>query len=55
MGENYGEKPKPSRRDFVAQALGLGALLTRPARLLAQETLPTRPIPSTGEALPVVG
>jgi diketogulonate reductase-like aldo/keto reductase len=55
MGKNYGEKPKPSRRDFVAQALGLGALLTRPARLLAQETLPTRPIPSTGEALPIVG
>ncbi len=45
----------PNRRDFLAQALGLGALLSRPARALAQERLPTRMIPGTGEALPVVG
>ena len=33
----------PNRRDFIAQALGLGALLSRPGGLLAQEPLPTRP------------
>ena len=47
--------PKPNRRDFLAQALGLGALLSRPARGLAQERLPTRTIPGTGEAIPVIG
>ena len=47
--------PKPNRRDFLAQAMGLGALLSTPARLLAQERLPTRMIPSTGEPIPVVG
>ena len=46
---------RPNRRDFLAQALGLGALLSHPDRLLAQERLPTRTIPSTGEAIPVVG
>ena len=45
----------PNRRDFIAQALGLGALLSRPGGLLAQEPLPTRPIPGTGETLPIVG
>ena len=55
MGATYERTSKPTRRDFLAQTLGLGALLTRPARLLAQEMLPTRPIPGTGEALPVVG
>ena len=45
----------PNRRDFIAQALGLGALLSRPDRLLAQEPLPTRPIPGTGETPPVIG
>ena len=49
------DTPKPNRRDFLAQAMGLGALLSTPARLLAQERLPTRTIPGTGEALPVVG
>ena len=47
--------PKPNRRDFLTQALGLGALLSRPARGLAQERLPTRTIPGTGEAIPVIG
>ena len=49
------DTPKPNRRDFLTRALGLGALLSQPARLLAQERLPTRPIPGTGDALPVVG
>ena len=49
------DTPKPNRRDFLAQAMGLGALLSTPARLLAQERLPTRTIPSTGEAIPVIG
>ena len=53
MGVNF--DMKPNRRDFLAQAMGLGALLSHPGRLLAQETLPTRAIPGTTEALPVVG
>ena len=49
------DTPKPNRRDFLAQAMGLGSLLSTPARLLAQERLPTRRIPGTGEAIPVIG
>ena len=49
------DTPKPNRRDFLAQAMGLGSLLSTPARLLAQERLPTRTIPGTGEAIPVIG
>jgi diketogulonate reductase-like aldo/keto reductase len=49
------DTPKPNRRDFLAQAMGLGTLLSTPARLLAQERLPTRTIPGTGEAVPVIG
>ena len=55
MGSTDDAAPKPNRRDFLAQAMGLGALLSTPARLLAQERLPTRMIPSTGEPIPVVG
>ena len=44
-----------NRREFLIRALGLGALLSRPGRVLAQERLPTRTIPGTVEALPVVG
>jgi diketogulonate reductase-like aldo/keto reductase len=50
-----------SRRDFVGRMGGLGALLAVPAPLravatrLAQERLPTRPVPATGERLPIVG
>ena len=44
-----------TRRAFLAQLGGLGVLLTRPAWMLAQERLPTRMIPGTGEALPIVG
>lgn len=46
---------RPNRRDFLARALGVGALFSQPARLVAQERLPTRAIPSTGETLPVIG
>jgi diketogulonate reductase-like aldo/keto reductase len=55
MGTTFNTTPKPSRRDFLAQALGLGTLLSRPAHVSAQESLPARRIPGTGEALPVVG
>ena len=55
MDATFNTTPKPSRRDFLAQALGLGALLLQPAHVSAQESLPTRRIPGTGEALPVVG
>jgi diketogulonate reductase-like aldo/keto reductase len=51
----------PTRRDFIAQLAalgvplaGLGGLGAR-APIFAQQSLPTRPIPSTGEELPVVG
>ena len=47
--------PGPNRREFLGQALGLGALLSHPRSILAQETLPTRTIPVSGEAIPVVG
>ena len=55
MGATFITTPGPNRRDFLAQALGLGALLSHPAHLLAQERLPTRTIPVSGEAIPVVG
>jgi diketogulonate reductase-like aldo/keto reductase len=55
MGATCNTTPGPNRRDFLAQALGLGALLSHPAQLLAQERLPTRRIPVSGEAIPVVG
>lgn len=45
----------PTRREFVKNVAGAGALLALPAPLVAQQALPTRPIPSTGEALPIVG
>jgi len=50
-----------TRREFLVRLGSLGALLAEPSRLLAdgsllaQERLPTRPIPSTGERLPIVG
>jgi diketogulonate reductase-like aldo/keto reductase len=43
------------RREFLARLGGFGALLAAPRGLVAQESLPTRPIPSTGETLPIVG
>ena len=47
--------PEPTRRAFLVQLPALGVLLSRPGGLLAQETLPARAIPGTGEALPVIG
>jgi diketogulonate reductase-like aldo/keto reductase len=61
--------PATSRRIFVAQLAALGTLLPRSgkalahellaeprdASALAQEPMPTRPIPATGEPLPIVG
>ena len=44
-----------SRRGFLKQLSGLGAVLAHPRGVFAQETLPTRAIPATGETLPVVG
>lgn len=45
----------PSRRGFLAQMAGLGSLATWPNLLSAQERIPTRAIPGSGESLPVVG
>ena len=42
-----------SRRDFMALATAAGVMSLGPA--LAGEAMPRRPIPSTGEMLPVVG
>lgn len=44
-----------TRREFVERMGGLGALLAMPTELFFQERLPTRPIPGTGEGLPIVG
>lgn len=44
-----------TRRGFVARMAGLGAMLARPERLFALETVPTRPIPVSGEQIPIVG
>src|SRR5690606_1434222 len=44
-----------SRRGFVAHMAGLGAMLATPTRLLGRDMLPTRPIPATGEMIPIVG
>ena len=44
-----------SRREFLIQLSSVGALLSTPIRLPAQDTLPTRAIPSSGESLPIVG
>jgi diketogulonate reductase-like aldo/keto reductase len=44
-----------SRRGFVTRLAALGTLAARPSRLFARDQLPTRPIPSTSEAIPVVG
>ena len=45
----------PSRREFLIQLSSVGALLSTPMRFRAQDTLPTRAIPSSGESLPIVG
>ncbi len=45
----------PTRRDFLAAASALGVAGCAPALRLAQQSMPVRPVPSTGESLPVVG
>lgn len=44
-----------SRREFLIQLSSVGALLSAPIQWRAQDTLPTRAIPSSGETLPIVG
>src|SRR5690348_17233607 len=49
-------KGRISRRDAFRMALGVGAALAlRPHELWASESLVTKPIPSSGERLPVIG
>lgn len=47
--------PRLNRRTFLTRLAGGAALLARPAGLLAQARIRTRVIPSTAQALPVVG
>ena len=49
------EKLTTTRRDFIALMSAAGVAGLGPVNALAQEQIPTRPIPSTGERLPVVG
>lgn len=44
-----------NRRTFLQVSAAAGAALTLPSALSAQQTMMTRAIPSSGEALPVVG
>ena len=44
-----------TRREFLAQLSSVGVLLSRPISMLAQDAIPMRIIPATGEALPVIG
>ncbi len=44
-----------TRREAIAALSAVGVAGLSPARALAQETMPLRTIPSTGEMLPVVG
>lgn len=44
-----------TRREFSRAGLGAGALIAAGGSLRAQETLLKRPIPSTGEELPIIG
>ncbi len=46
---------RATRREFLKQLGGLGALAAAPPGLLSQARLPTRPIPATGERIPIVG
>lgn len=47
--------PDSTRRDFLVQLGGLGALLVAPRGLFGRQAVPTRPIPGTNESLPIVG
>ena len=46
---------RSSRRAFLGHSAAVTTLGSLPAALTAQESMRTRAIPSTGEALPVVG
>lgn len=47
--------PESTRRTFLVQLAGLGLALSRARPSNAQEAIPTRAIPATGETLPIVG
>jgi hypothetical protein len=49
------EKLPLTRREFMALVSAAGVAGFGPALSLAEEQMPMRPIPSTGEMLPVVG
>ena len=44
-----------TRREFLVQLGGLGVMLAQPQFAFGQQPLPTRMIPGTDEALPVIG
>lgn len=44
-----------NRREFLAQLSSLGVLLSRPFPTRAQDAIPLRVIPATGESIPVIG
>ena len=46
---------RTSRRDFIGGLSAIGVSALTPTRALTQQQMPTRPIPATGERLPVVG
>ena len=48
-------EPTPTRRVFLGQMAGLGALLARPQWLLGAQEIPSRGIPGTQESLPIIG
>ncbi len=45
----------PTRRRFLGQVAAAGTALSVPPAIFAQERLPSRSIPTTGEMLPIVG
>ena len=47
--------PPTNRREFLAQLSTLGVLLSRPFPTRAQDAIPLRVIPATGESIPVIG
>lgn len=44
-----------SRKQFLYQLSALGALSTAPGFMFITDSIRKRPIPSTGESIPVVG
>ena len=49
------ESSTASRREFLGYGAALGTTLLAPVPALAQQRLPTRRIPVTGESLPIIG